>query len=77
MALHPGDVCVLFTDGITEATGSDDALYGDARLAQRVEAHAHAPIDALRDAIVADVAAFVGPRAQHDDMTMVVLRVAP
>jgi sigma-B regulation protein RsbU (phosphoserine phosphatase) len=72
--LRPGDVFVLFTDGITEAMHGDE-LFGEARLLAVIEQHADAPTDVLRERILRDVEAFVAGADQHDDMTMIAIRV--
>lgn len=74
--VHPGDVIVLYTDGMTEAMNPGGDLYGDAALASSVVCHASHDAHALRDAVLADVRRFVGPADQHDDMTMVIVKVA-
>lgn len=76
MAVQPGDVAVLFTDGVTEAMNEQDDLFGEARLARLLEDDEAADSsDALHERILRDVDAFVGSAAQHDDMTMVLLRI--
>jgi sigma-B regulation protein RsbU (phosphoserine phosphatase) len=74
--VHPGDVIVLYTDGMTEAMNAAGDLYGDAALASSVACHAAEDAHALRDGVLADVRRFVGPADQHDDMTMVIAKVA-
>ena len=66
---------MLFTDGITEAMNADDDCFGEQRLGQLIEEHAHLPCDELRERMLRDVAAFVGDAPQHDDMTMILLKV--
>lgn len=74
--LKPGDVIVLFTDGVTEAMGPEGEEYTDARLRACLEAHHHEPAQALIDKIQADIEAFTGPVAvRSDDRTMIVLRM--
>jgi phosphoserine phosphatase RsbU/P len=73
--MHAGDLYVLFTDGITEAMNAADDCFGDARLAQIVETHAGLPSDQLRERILREIQAFVGDAPQHDDMTMILLKV--
>jgi sigma-B regulation protein RsbU (phosphoserine phosphatase) len=73
--LKPGDIAVLYTDGVTEAANERDEEYGVARLEQIVEASRHLPARGLIDAIVQDVTAFAGSRPQFDDITLMVLKV--
>ena len=49
--------------------------FGEARSAELVEEHAHLPFDELRERILREIAAFVGGAPQHDDMTMILLKV--
>jgi serine phosphatase RsbU (regulator of sigma subunit) len=73
--LHAGDLYVLFTDGISEAMNARDDLFGESRLGRLVEAHAHLPAEELRERVLREIAAFVGDAPQHDDMTMILLKV--
>jgi serine phosphatase RsbU (regulator of sigma subunit) len=73
--LGPGDVFLFYTDGLTEAMDRDGDCFGDTRLAAVVMEHADAPFGELRDTILQEIAAFSGPTAQQDDMTMLLLRV--
>ena len=70
-----GDVAVLFTDGITEAMNDVSDLFGEERLRQLVESHAALSAPSLREQILDAVKAFVGDADQHDDMTLVLLKV--
>ena len=73
--LTPGDVIVLYTDGITEAMDVEGNLFGEEALARVLRAsHAQDPA-AIRERVVRDVRAFVGDAEPHDDMTMVVIKV--
>ncbi len=75
IALRPGDLFVFFTDGISEAMNARDDCFGEGRLGQLVEAHAHLPSDELRERVLREISAFVGDAPQHDDMTMILLKV--
>ncbi|MFC1619726.1 PP2C family protein-serine/threonine phosphatase [Candidatus Neomarinimicrobiota bacterium] len=70
----PGDILLLFTDGITEATAEDGEMYGQARLEQALNRYADFPVGKLLDKIMQDVQAFQGE--QLDDMTLVVMKKA-
>jgi phosphoserine phosphatase RsbU/P len=73
--LQPGDLYLLFTDGISEAMNGRDDLFGESRLGRLVETHAHLPSEELRERVLREIAAFVGDAPQHDDMTMILLKV--
>ena len=78
LVLRPGDVLVLYTDGVTEAFNEADRLYGESRLDRCLGAlPAEASAAEILRGVVADVAAFVGAREQSDDITMLVLRSLP
>jgi phosphoserine phosphatase RsbU/P len=75
MPLCAGDRYLFYTDGISEAMNAADDCFGDARLGTLLEEHADLPSDELRERILREVAAFVGDAPQHDDMTMILLKV--
>jgi phosphoserine phosphatase RsbU/P len=75
LQLETGDVIVLYTDGITEAMNLNQDLFGDARLSQIVEEHGHLESGELRERILREIEAFVGTADQHDDMTMILLKI--
>jgi len=75
MPLHSGDLYVLFTDGISEAMNAADDCFGEQRLGRLVQEHADLPSDELRERVLREVQAFVGGAPQHDDMTMILLKV--
>ena len=75
MPIHEGDIFLLYTDGISEAMNAADDCFGEERLGAIVEEHAHLPSDQLRERILREIAAFVGDAPQHDDMTMILLRI--
>ncbi len=72
-----GDLYCFFTDGISEAMNAADDCYGETRLGRILEDHADLPSEELRERVLRDVAAFVGDAPQHDDMTMILLKVDP
>jgi HAMP domain-containing protein len=73
--LRPGDLYLFFTDGISEAMNGHDDFFGESRLAQLVESHSHLSSDELRERVLRDISAFVGDAPQHDDMTLILLKV--
>ena len=75
LPLGPGDLFVLYTDGITEAMNAEGDCFGEHRLGDLVQAHAHLPFEELRERILREVGGFVGALPQQDDMTMLLLKV--
>ena len=75
LAFGPGDLLVLFTDGISEAMNEHADCFGEPRLVELLEEHADLPFDELRERILREIDAFVGGAAQHDDMTMILLKI--
>jgi serine phosphatase RsbU (regulator of sigma subunit) len=75
--LRRGDVIALYTDGITEAMDARSDLFGDARLSRLIAEHAHLDVADLRERILREIEAFVGHADQHDDMTMILIKVEP
>jgi sigma-B regulation protein RsbU (phosphoserine phosphatase) len=73
--LNNGDVIVLYTDGVSEAMNSDADLFGDARLSRIIEEHGHLDSGELRERILREIESFVGAADQHDDMTMILMKV--
>jgi sigma-B regulation protein RsbU (phosphoserine phosphatase) len=73
--LHTGDVIVLYTDGITEAMNRESDLFGEARLGRIIAEHGHLDAADLRERILREIEAFVGSADQHDDMTMILVKV--
>jgi phosphoserine phosphatase RsbU/P len=75
LVLGVGDILVLYTDGITEAMNTESDLFGDSRLSRIVEEHGHLDSAELRERILREIEAFVGSADQHDDMTMILMKV--
>jgi serine phosphatase RsbU (regulator of sigma subunit) len=73
--LSIGDVIVLYTDGITEAMNSASDLFGEARLSSIIEEHGHLDSGELRERILREIESFVAGADQHDDMTMILVKV--
>jgi sigma-B regulation protein RsbU (phosphoserine phosphatase) len=75
MQLSPGDVLVAYTDGISEAMDGKDEEWGEDRLIQAIcECRGLASREMIWH-VLERVDAFTAGAAQHDDMTLVVLRV--
>jgi serine phosphatase RsbU (regulator of sigma subunit) len=75
LPLGRGDLFLLYTDGISEAMNPAGDCFGDHRLVELAERHSDLGSDALREQILREVHAFAGGAAQHDDMTMVLVKI--
>jgi sigma-B regulation protein RsbU (phosphoserine phosphatase) len=75
LPIGPGDLFLLYTDGISEAMNVDGDCFGDARLAVLASQHADLSSTELRGRILDEVRGFAGAAAQHDDMTMVLVKI--
>jgi sigma-B regulation protein RsbU (phosphoserine phosphatase) len=72
--LQPGDLLVIFTDGLIEAVNDAGGEYGEVRLISCVQSVPPEAAGEILQRIMADVNAFVGYARQHDDITCLVLR---
>jgi sigma-B regulation protein RsbU (phosphoserine phosphatase) len=71
-----GDLVVLFTDGVSESMNVRNEEWGEERLIELAKACHRLPALEGMTRILAAAQAFAGAAPQHDDMTLVVLRVA-
>jgi sigma-B regulation protein RsbU (phosphoserine phosphatase) len=75
VTLEPGDLLVAFTDGISEAMNLADEEWDEERLLVAVRKCAGLTAAAMLPKIIAAADEFVAGAPQHDDMTLVVVRV--
>jgi sigma-B regulation protein RsbU (phosphoserine phosphatase) len=74
--LQPGDLLIVFTDGVVEAVNNAGDEYGEARLLACIQTAWPQSSDETLKRVMADVNTFVGYARQHDDITCLVLRVS-
>ncbi len=72
--LDPGDVVVVFSDGVSEAMSRSGEEFGDDRLLEVSQAGLHGSVQTLVDQIIAAVRVFTIGAPQSDDITVMVLR---
>jgi sigma-B regulation protein RsbU (phosphoserine phosphatase) len=75
--LAPGDLLVVYTDGVSEAQDPDGRLFSEERLAEIVRADGAQPSDAVVDRILAAVDTFENGAERADDITVLALRFLP
>ena len=76
LQLFSGDILVAFTDGISEAMNAREVEWGEERLIAEAREHAELNAPELMKCLFRAADAFAGGALQHDDMTLVVLRVS-
>jgi serine phosphatase RsbU (regulator of sigma subunit)/anti-sigma regulatory factor (Ser/Thr protein kinase) len=74
---RPGSLCVLYTDGVTEAENSAGALFSDGALHAIVSRAEVVEFDRCVDSIVAAVDGFAEGQPQADDITLLAIRRIP
>jgi sigma-B regulation protein RsbU (phosphoserine phosphatase) len=75
LELQPGDLMVLYTDGITEAQNKDRTQFGDERFTRVIEENRNEPVEVVRDRVIEAVQAWQA--VQDDDISIVVIRRRP
>jgi serine phosphatase RsbU (regulator of sigma subunit) len=73
--LEPGDVLLLYTDGIIEAENKTGTLFGIERLGKLLEEGNHLEPQELIDRIMTQGRIFTGMRHFNDDITLVIMKV--
>ena len=75
LSLLPGDILLAFTDGISEAMNSAEDEWGEDRMIAEAQANADLSPEDLLQRLFRAADAFAAGAPQHDDMTLVVLRL--
>ncbi|MEG4375549.1 MULTISPECIES: AAA family ATPase [unclassified Microcoleus] len=72
--LNPGDVVVLYTDGITEAVNINKVYYGIERLCQVTKENRHKTAEEIRQAVIDHLRQHIDKHKVFDDITLVVIK---
>jgi sigma-B regulation protein RsbU (phosphoserine phosphatase) len=70
----PGDVLVLYTDGIPDAMNEAEEHFKEERLIDITLSNINLPAQELQTMILKSVQEFVGEMPQFDDITLLILR---
>jgi sigma-B regulation protein RsbU (phosphoserine phosphatase) len=73
--LSLGDLLVITSDGVVEATNARNEMYGFDRFEAAIAAGPTDSAQAMLDYLLADLRSFVGKAEQHDDITVVIIRM--
>ncbi len=72
---QPGDVILLYSDGVSDQTNERGQLYGEQRLARYFTSITELHAAELATALLDDIERFRGSSPVHDDQTVIVLKV--
>ena len=71
---EPGDLLVLYSDGITETLNEDIEMYGLERLKNLLSDKRHLPVKEIRKEILSDLEVYQQDESPHDDITLVIAK---
>ena len=77
LTLCPGDRLFLYTDGVPEATNTENKLYGEDRLLAFMNENAKMEATELLPTLKGNIDEFVGEAPQFDDITMLMFDYKP
>jgi sigma-B regulation protein RsbU (phosphoserine phosphatase) len=72
--LAPGDLLLIYTDGLVEAENAREEQFGEARTVAWITAEGAADVKSALDRLTNQLQAFVGTTVQHDDITCLLIR---
>ncbi|MGC2617851.1 MAG: SpoIIE family protein phosphatase [Acidobacteriaceae bacterium] len=75
MMLEPGDLLILYTDGISEAMTHEDEEWGEERMIASALTVRNKPAQEILRVMLEDADKFTAGAPQHDDMTLLVLKL--
>jgi serine phosphatase RsbU (regulator of sigma subunit) len=75
VSAHPGDLLVVYSDGVVEATNADGEQFEEERLRDVIQQNStRSPVE-IRDQVLEEVHRFLGEQRAQDDLTLVVGRI--
>ncbi len=76
LTLEPGDVLLTYTDGVSEAMTAEDEEWGEERMISAAEKAYAADAEQILHAIFVAADEFTAKAPQHDDMTLLVMKLS-
>jgi phosphoserine phosphatase RsbU/P len=73
--LHPGDLVLFYTDGVTEAVNHDSHPYGEERLITYLRSVGTLSAENVADGVLNEVHSWAGDAPQFDDITVMTLKI--
>ena len=75
LPVFPGDLLILYSDGIPDQPGPDGSTYGDAQFAEIIRQTGRDTAERVARSLLADLDRFRGGLEQYDDQMVLVMRV--
>ncbi|MGD2155836.1 MAG: PP2C family protein-serine/threonine phosphatase [Anaerolineales bacterium] len=75
--LDPGDVLVLYSDGVTESQNVEKSFFGEDRLLESARGRLGNTASEIQDGIIGDLYSFMGEASQTDDIVLSILMRDP
>lgn len=72
--LQPGEIAILYTDGVTEAVNTHNEIYGMERLCSVIKEYYHLSANELRVQITENLKEHIGTQKVFDDITLLVIK---
>jgi len=74
LRLKPGEVLLIYSDGLSEARNEDNAFWGEQAIREVLRAHAAEPAADIGRALLESVEAFTGDAPISDDLSLLLIR---
>jgi len=74
LKMSPGDVLLMYTDGVTDAINPQGDSYDEQRLHDVLLSHASKPAECIASEIITSLQNFAGDRDPYDDITYIILK---
>lgn len=74
LVLRPGDILLMYTDGVTEAMNPDHELFSEKRLKAVLSASRESSLEGLSEELMEQILAFADGAQQSDDITMLLVK---
>lgn len=75
LTVAPGDIIILFTDGLVETLNAEGKQYGIANLSKVISENSGKAAGDIAAAVKQDLKVFLGAAAVHDDQTLLVMKI--
>jgi predicted permease len=73
--LAPGDILIVFTDGVPEALNPKDEEFGEDRLKEMLRKYAHLNVNDMASHMLQELKGWISDAAQYDDLTFILMKV--